>query len=147
MAPEQAEGRKLDVRSDIFSFGAVLYEMVTGRRAFAGDSRMSTLSAILKDEPKAPEGVPADLEKIIGRCLRKDPARRLQHMDDLKVALQDLREDSESGRLTAASGEVKRKGVPKWVWAAAAACVALAAWRSEERRVGKECRSRWSPYH
>ena len=63
MSPEQAEGRKLDVRSDIFSFGSVLYEMVTGQRAFVGESRMSTLSAILKDEPKAPDAVPADLEK------------------------------------------------------------------------------------
>jgi serine/threonine protein kinase len=128
MSPEQAEGRKLDLRSDIFSFGAVLYEMVTGRRAFAGDSKMSTLSAILKDEPKAPEGAPPDLEKIIRRCLRKDPARRFQHMDDLRVALEEVREDSESGRLAAPGAEKKRKGVPKWVWAAFLISMGGGAW-------------------
>src|SRR5439155_21269634 len=99
MSPEQAEGRRVDARSDIFSFGSVLYEMVAGQRAFTGESRLSTLSAILKEEPKAPAGVPADLEKIIRRCLRKDAARRFQHMDDLKVALEEVREDSESGKL------------------------------------------------
>ncbi len=104
MAPEQAEGKKMDARSDIFSFGSVLYEMVTGRRAFHGDSKMSTLSAILKDEPRSvssvtPE-VPRDLERIISQCLRKDPERRFQHMDDLKVALLDLEEESNSGKLS-----------------------------------------------
>ncbi len=106
MAPEQAEGKKMDARSDIFSFGSVLYEMVTGRRAFHGDSKMSTLSAILKDEPRSvssvtPE-VPRDLERIISQCLRKDPERRFQHMDDLKVALLDLEEESNSGKLSGA---------------------------------------------
>src|SRR5713226_1612589 len=102
MSPEQAEGKKVDVRSDIFSFGSVLYEMVTGRRAFRGDSRLSTLSAILKEEPApAPPDVPRDLDKIIVRCLRKDPARRFQHADDLKVALLELKEESDSGKLAA----------------------------------------------
>ena len=104
MAPEQAEGKKMDARSDIFSFGSVLYEMVTGRRAFHGDSKMSTLSAIIKDDPRSvssitPE-VPRDLERIIFQCLRKDPDRRFQHMDDLKVALLDLEEESYSGKLS-----------------------------------------------
>jgi serine/threonine protein kinase len=67
MSPEQAEGKKVDARSDIFSFGSVLYEMVTGRRAFHGDSKLSTLSAILKEEPKPVNSlvpdVPRDLEK------------------------------------------------------------------------------------
>src|SRR5882724_12054499 len=103
MSPEQAEGKKVDGRSDIFSFGSVLYEMVTGRRAFHGDSKLSTLSAILKEDPKPVNSlvpdVPRDLEKIISHCLRKDPGRRFQHMDDLRVALLDLKEESESGRL------------------------------------------------
>ncbi len=102
MSPEQAEGKRVDVRSDIFSFGSVLYEMVTGRRAFRGDSRLSTLSAILKEEPApAPPDIPRDLDKIIVRCLRKDPARRFQHADDLKVALLELKEESDSGKLAA----------------------------------------------
>ena len=82
MSPEQAEGKKVDARSDIFSFGSLLYEMVTGRKAFQGDSKMSTLAAILKQEPKPISQMVqiflADLEKIITRCLRKDPERRWQ---------------------------------------------------------------------
>ena len=96
MSPEQAEGKKVDARSDIFSFGALLYEMVTGRRAFQGDSRMSTLSAVLHLEPKPFGETPRDLEKIITRCLRKDPDRRWQAMADLRVALRELCVESES---------------------------------------------------
>ena len=108
MSPEQAEGRPVDGRSDIFSFGAVLYEMVTGRKAFQGDTRLSTLSAILRDEPKSASqivrDVPKELERVIARCLRKDAGRRFQHMADVKVALEELKEESESVRLPTASG-------------------------------------------
>ena len=101
MSPEQAEGKGVDARSDIFSFGSLLYEMVTGQSAFHGDSTASTLAAILNQEPKPISklvpGIPSDLEKIISRCLRKDRERRFQHMDDLKVALQELKEESASG--------------------------------------------------
>src|SRR5262245_3090863 len=104
MSPEQAEGKKIDARSDIFSFGSVLYEMVTGQRAFQGDSKMSTLAAILNKDPRPvkelSETIPYDLEKIITRCLRKAPERRWQTMGDLKVALQELKEESDSGKLT-----------------------------------------------
>src|SRR5205814_10210658 len=90
MSPEQAQGLKLDARSDIFSFGSVLYEMVTGRRAFEGARKISTLSAILhKEPPPAHDFIPAsprDLEKIVARCLRKDPNRRFEHMADVTVA-------------------------------------------------------------
>jgi len=112
MSPEQAEGKKVDARSDIFSLGSVLYEMATGQKAFQGASKMSTLSAILHQEPK-PVGtitpaIPPDLEKLISRCLRKDPLRRWQNMSDLKVALDELKEDSDSGRLQAAPAAAKR---------------------------------------
>jgi hypothetical protein len=80
MAPEQAEGKRVDARSDIFSFGSVLYEMVTGRRAFSGETRISTLSAILHKEPPPLEDAPPELGRIIARCLRKDPARRTQQL-------------------------------------------------------------------
>ncbi len=103
MSPEQAEGKKVDARSDIFSFGSVLYEMITGHRAFDGETKMSTLAAILNREPAAVSevsaAVPRDVEKIISRCLRKDPNRRVQTMSDLKVALEELRDESDSGRL------------------------------------------------
>jgi len=111
MSPEQAEGKKVDARSDIFSLGSVLYEMVTGQKAFQGTSKMSTLAAILHQEPKPVSAVmqviPADLEKLINRCLRKDPARRIQHMDDVKLALDELKEDSEASKL-AVSAPVRR---------------------------------------
>ena len=101
MSPEQAEARKTDGRSDIFSVGAVLYEMATGRRAFLGRSKISTLAAILQSEPKPASelraGVPRDLARIIERCLRKDPARRYQSALDLKISLSDLLNDIESG--------------------------------------------------
>jgi Tol biopolymer transport system component len=95
MSPEQAEGKKLDARSDIFSFGSLLYEMLTGRRAFRRDSPALTLAAILHLEPPSlPAGLPRDVERVIARCLRKDPARRFQHMDDVRVWLEDLKQDS-----------------------------------------------------
>ncbi len=112
MSPEQAESRTVDGRSDIFSFGSMLYEMLTGRRAFQGDSKISTLSAILSKEP-APLSVevPRDLEKVVARCLRKNPDRRFQHMEDLKVALEELKEESDSGRLTSGASQQVRGGV------------------------------------
>ena len=107
MSPEQAEGRKVDRRSDIFSFGSVLYEMVTGRRAFEGTNKISTLGAILHTEPTAASGisagVPTELDKIIARCLRKDPERRAQGIADISLALEELKQESESGRLSGKS--------------------------------------------
>jgi Tol biopolymer transport system component/tRNA A-37 threonylcarbamoyl transferase component Bud32 len=110
MSPEQAESKPVDARSDIFSFGAVLYEMATGTRAFHGDSKLSTLSAVLRENPKpasqVASGVPRELDRIIARCLRKDPARRFQAMPDLKVALEELKEESDSGTAEVAAGGV-----------------------------------------
>src|SRR6266568_772509 len=100
MSPEQADGKKVDARSDIFSFGSVLYEMVTGRRAFAGGSKLSSLSAVLHTDPQpaslAAPDIPLELDRIIARCLKKDPARRWQSMADVKVALDELRDETES---------------------------------------------------
>ncbi len=130
MSPEQAEGRKVDARSDIFSFGAVLYEMLTGQKAFHGDSKVATLSVILREEPK-PIGqiaadVPRDVEKIVQRCLRKDPERRFQHMADSKVALQEAKEESDSGASGGAAAVVKPAGGRLRIYAAAGALLLLA---------------------
>jgi serine/threonine protein kinase len=132
MSPEQAEGKLVDARSDIFSFGAVLYEMVTGRRAFRGDGKLSILSAILKEEPEPVSSVrkeiPPELGRIIARCLRKDPERRFQHMDDLKVALEEVKEESDSGTAAMPAEPPRRR----WVWAALLPVLLVAgffAWR------------------
>jgi len=91
MSPEQLTGGTVDSRSDVFAFGAVLYEMVTGRRVFVRSSAADTAAAVLRDTPKAPSelvpSVPRQLEKLILRCLAKEPARRAQHMSDVKVEL------------------------------------------------------------
>ncbi len=117
MSPEQADSHKVDARSDIFSLGAVLYEMITGRRAFAGDSKLSTLASVLHNEPKplgqSAEGVPREVERIIMRCLRKDPDRRWQSMADLKIALEDALEEVESGKQTPAEGVAAAPGAQR----------------------------------
>ena len=86
MSPEQAEAKPVDARSDIFSFGLVLYEMLSGRRAFTGDSAIATMAAILYKEPEPIEVAPA-LQRIITRCLRKSPADRFQSITQVKDAL------------------------------------------------------------
>ncbi|MBV9770511.1 MAG: protein kinase [Bryobacterales bacterium] len=116
MSPEQADGHNVDARSDIFSFGAVLYEMVTGQRAFPGDSKLSTLASVLHSDPvplsETGQAIPRDVERIISRCLRKDPERRWQSVADLKVALEDVLDDLESGKLATVEGAALRK--PRW---------------------------------
>jgi Tol biopolymer transport system component/predicted Ser/Thr protein kinase len=130
MSPEQAQGKPVDARSDIFSFGSLLYELLTGKRAFRGDTKLSILSAILEKEPEPVssicKGIPAELERIIARCLRKDAERRFQHMDDVKAALEDLKEESESGTREGAAA-VARKQRRWWPWAAGAAALLVAA--------------------
>jgi Tol biopolymer transport system component/predicted Ser/Thr protein kinase len=94
MAPEQLEGREADARADLFALGAVLYEMLTGRRAFDGKTRASIIASILAAEPPAVASVqpqtPPQLERLIAACLRKDPAERWQSALDLKLALEAL---------------------------------------------------------
>jgi len=134
MSPEQAQGKKVDVRSDIFSFGAVLYEMVTGQRAFAGETSLAIMTAILREEPKPAsqivKGLPHDLEKILNRCLRKEPARRFQHMDDLKVALEELKEESDSGLLAGPPPAVPlaRRSRVWWATALVTMVLVVATW-------------------
>jgi eukaryotic-like serine/threonine-protein kinase len=94
MSPEQVEGRKVDARSDIFSFGALLYEMLSGQRAFRGESLVSTLAAVLNVAPAPLEnlasGIPPELTHVVERCLRKDPEKRAQSMTDVKNALEEI---------------------------------------------------------
>ena len=89
MSPEQAAAKPLDARSDVFSFGAVLHELLTGTRAFTGDSTAQILSAVLRDDP-SPLAAPPALQEIVKRCLAKDPHRRFQTMADVSQALRHL---------------------------------------------------------
>jgi serine/threonine-protein kinase len=103
MSPEQAQAKAVDPRSDIFSFGLVLYEMLTGQRAFSGDSALGTLSAILRDEAKPigvlVQGVPPELEQIVHRAMRKEPDQRWQSMQEMRAALMPLKQKTDSGML------------------------------------------------
>jgi hypothetical protein len=128
MSPEQASGGVVDARSDVFSFGAVLYEMVTGRRPFGGGSTAEMLASLLKDQPKPPSGlvpdVPKELERIVLRCLRKEPSRRFQNMLDVKVELEEIKEESDSGLTTPGVRAPRRRGL--WVAAGVAGALAVA---------------------
>jgi eukaryotic-like serine/threonine-protein kinase len=91
MAPEQAQGKPLDHRSDIFSFGAVLYEMVSGERAFRGDSMVGVLSAVVRDDPQ-PLACSPEIAHLVTRCLRKAPSERFQTMAEVRAALEAISE-------------------------------------------------------
>jgi serine/threonine protein kinase/Tol biopolymer transport system component len=127
MAPEQLEGNEADARSDIFSFGAVFYEMLTGKHAFAGQSRASIVAAILeRDAPSLAGIVPARLDRLMRRCLAKNPDDRWQSARDLKFELENIAEPE-----PARAGPKPR---PPWPWIAACVLLTLAAayswWRS-----------------
>src|ERR1700682_1261167 len=123
MSPEQIEGKELDGRSDIFSFGAVMYEMLTGQRAFPGKSQLSVASAILEKEPAPISTVkpmtPPTLDHAICRCLAKDPEERWQSAGDLASELKWMAESSSSSAsVSAASSGASFRGPLAWKIAA-----------------------------
>src|SRR5678816_4876380 len=96
MSPEQARGQAVGKRTDIWAFGCVLYELLTGRMAFAGETLADTIAAILGRGPdwqKLPETTPATVRRLLQRCLEKDPARRLHDIGDARLELDDARSD------------------------------------------------------
>jgi Tol biopolymer transport system component len=105
MAPEQLEGKEADGRTDIFAFGAVLYEMATGKKAFSGTSQASLISSIMKEEPASISTIqpmtPLALDRVVKTCLAKDPEERWQSASDLKRELRWLAEGSQAGAGTA----------------------------------------------
>ncbi len=110
MSPEQAQGKPVDWRSDIFSFGSLLYELFTGEKAFHGDSGLSTLAAVLRDHPKdfSTLGIHAlEVQDIVRRCMKKDPDQRYQSMLDVKNDLEAVYYANRSGIMQMASGIFK----------------------------------------
>jgi eukaryotic-like serine/threonine-protein kinase len=136
MAPEQVRGQAIDHRADVFAFGAILYEMLSGQRAFKGDTAIDTMTAILKDEPQdlpvEERHISPALARIIDRCLEKSAASRFHSMHDLAIALETLSSHSES-TLAVPATKLPVRRLRAWLpWAMAAvasvAAIALGAW-------------------
>jgi hypothetical protein len=130
MSPEQAEGRTVDARSDVFAFGVLLFELATGRRPFERDSAVATLAAILRD-PAPPladlrPDLPPALGHLIERCLRKEPDRRFHAMAAVRVALEDLRDDLGRGPASVRGTAPTVSHDRRWPWIAAAAALVAA---------------------
>jgi serine/threonine protein kinase len=147
MSPEQVKGQEADARSDIFSFGAVLYEMLSGRRAFRGETAAETMTAILRADPPEmetlAEGIPPALERIVEHCLEKDPSRRFRDAHDLAFALETVSGASSRSHATRAlpSTETKWRRFLPLAWAVGwlvALSIAVQVGRLIERRLEED---------
>ncbi len=139
MSPEQVRGRPADPRSDIFSFGAILYEMLAGQRAFRGDSAADTMSAILKEDPPdisvTNQSVPPGLERIVRHCLEKSPEQRFHSAHDLAFDLEALSHVSAAGPI--ATRQARRSGIPRAAAILLGLAVAGAAFLAGRRSTGR----------
>jgi serine/threonine-protein kinase len=131
MSPEQVRGRPADRRSDIFSFGAVFYEMLTGRGAFRGDTAVETMNAILKEEPPglagSVSGVSPALERVVRHCLEKSPEERFQSARDIAFALGEASSGSAAAPATLAAQPPRPRALRPLLWAAGVAALAALA--------------------
>jgi len=106
MSPEQAKGKSADRRADIWSFGVVLYEMLTGQQAFGGETVSDSLASVIKDAPdftKLPAQTPQRIRELLNRCLQKDPKQRVQAIGDARIALDEAIQDVKSGSSSSSS--------------------------------------------
>ncbi len=127
MSPEQVKGRDVDARSDIFAFGAVLYEMLTGKRAFQRETAAETMTAILREDPPEPSAaersIPPALDRILRHCLEKKPEQRFQSASDIAFALEDATGTSSGATAARASAARSRRGLAVAVAGAAAGLI------------------------
>ncbi len=136
MSPEQAQGMTVDARTDVWAFGCVLYEALSGRKVFEGASVTETLAEVLKNDPDwdvLPDAVPMSVRNLLTRCLTKDRKWRLQHVGEARIALHDAMNDR--GGEESAKAPLARSGRTPWLVAAAMAAVAAAAWLSPREPV------------
>jgi serine/threonine-protein kinase len=127
MSPEQAKGQEVDHRTDIFAFGCVLYEMLTGRQAFPGEGLSEILASVLKAEPdwkRLPADTPAAVRRVLLRCLRKDRNRRLQTIGDARIEIEEASSEPEEMGPGATPAVPQRREVLKWIAAGGAAVAA-----------------------
>jgi Tol biopolymer transport system component len=130
MSPEQARGRRIDKRTDVWAFGCVLYELLTGRKAFDGASVSDTLAGVLEREPDwsaLPRRMPAAVHRVLRRCLAKDPRRRLHDIADARLELDDGLDNTADSDATAVPSQPSRARMASWMLVAIAAGAAAAA--------------------
>ncbi len=131
MAPEQVRAQPVDHRADVFAFGAILYEMLSGHRAFQGETTIDTMTAILKEDPPdlplAERHIPPALERIVNRCLEKNPGARFQTANDLAFALEGLSAQAESSVVAVPIPRVPLARDARVAWAAALCALVVAA--------------------
>ena len=127
MSPEQARGKPADRRADIWSFGVVLWEMLTGRAMYAGETVSDTLASVLKDKPSLealPTDTPAPIRRLLARCLEKDPRKRLQAIGEARISIDEAPSEPPQASLPPAPVAVKSH---RWRWAAVGLAAGLAA--------------------
>jgi hypothetical protein len=120
MSPEQAQGKPIEARSDLFSLGVILYELATGEHPFKGDTNLSVLSSIMKDTPTSVTDLnprlPQELDRIIKHCLVKDPAHRCQTAKDLRNELEELKQANEPSEIRSVAGVLRIMRVGRRWW-------------------------------